>query len=76
MEASEWVEDTTYAGMKYRCDIPLEGVTADMVPEVIFGFTEATSGDYSPLAETKDGILSIWSTTNRAIVIPTIIINK
>lgn len=76
VEASEWVEDTSFSGMKYRCDIPLEGVTEDMVPEVIFGFVEATSGDYAPLAETKDGVLSIWSATNKPIVIPTIIINK
>lgn len=76
VEASVWVEDTTYAGMKYRCDIPLEGVTKDMVPEVIFGFKESTSGDYAPVAETKDGILSVWSATDKSIVIPTIIINK
>lgn len=74
--ASDWVLEGAYKDFKYRCDIPLEGVTADMVAEVIFAMEESSSGNYAPLCETGEGILTIWSATNKAIVIPTIIINR
>lgn len=74
--ASDWVLENAYRDFKYRCDIPLEGVTADMIAEVIFAMEESSSGDYAPLCETGDGTVMIWSSTNKAIVIPTIIINR
>lgn len=74
--ASDWVLEGEHRDFKYRCDISLEGVTPDMVAEVIFGLEEAASGNYAPLCETGEGILTIWGATNKAIVIPTIIINK
>lgn len=74
--ASEWVLEGAFKDFKYRCDIPLEGVTENMVAEVIFAMDESSSGNYAPLCETGNGTLTIWSSTNKAIVIPTIIINK
>lgn len=74
--ASEWVLENAYKDFKYRCDISLEGVTDDMVAEVIFAMEESSSGDYAPLCETGEGTVTIWSSTNKAIVIPTIIINR
>ena len=74
--ASEWYLEGVYKDFKYRCDIALEGVTADMVAEVIFGMDEASGGDYAPLCETGEGTLTIWGATNKAIVIPTVIVNR
>lgn len=74
--AADWVLEELYKDFKYRCDIPLEGATADMFPEVVFGMDESSSGDYAPLSETGNGTLTIWSSTNKAIVIPTIVLHK
>lgn len=74
--ASEWVTDNKYGNFGYRCDIPCEGVDATMYAEVIFDVSESISGLYAPVCETKDGYVSIWSTNNNTIVIPTIIINR
>lgn len=76
VSVSVWVEDDTYESYPYRSDIPLAGVTPSMIAEVIFGINEVTSGQYAPICETKEGVLSIWSNLNKTIVIPTIIINK
>ena len=76
LTASTWVDDTTYVDYPYRCDVACEGVEVEYYAEVVFGVTEATSGDYAPICETKDDIVSIWSKKNDSIVIPTIIITK
>lgn len=74
--ASSWVSDNTYSDFPYRCDIACTGVTADMYAEVIFDVTEAQSGNYAPVCETKNGSVAIWSKENTEIQIPTIIITK
>lgn len=76
MSASSWVSDTTYVDYPYRCDVTCEGVKATDYPEVVFGLTQAVSGDYAPLAETKQNVVSIWSKSNETITIPTIIITR
>lgn len=76
VEASEWTEENKYTDFKFRCDIPDEYVMSDMLAEVIFGLAEASSGDYAPVCETGDGIISIWSSTNKSIVVPTIVIHQ
>lgn len=73
--ASEWVLEGVYKDFEYRCDILLEGVTEAMVAEVVFGVEESSSGDYAPVCETGDGVLTIWGATDKAIIIPTVIIN-
>ena len=76
IQASSWVLEGIYRDFKYRCDIPLEGVTDSMFPEIVFGMEESSSGDYSPVCSTGNGFVTIWSATDKAIVIPTIIIQK
>lgn len=76
LSASSWVSDSAYADYPYRCDIACTGVTADMYAEVIFDVTEAQSGNYAPICETKSGAVVIWSKENTAIQIPTITITK
>ena len=74
--ASSWVTDSTYDGYAYRCDVSCSGVTADYFAEVIFSPSDATSGNYAPVCETKNDIVSIWSSSDDSITIPTIIIEK
>ena len=72
--ASSWVADTTYADYGYRCALTIAGVTASDVAEVIFGVTEATSGDYAPVCQTYAGGVYIYSKVNTSITIPTIMV--
>ena len=76
VSASVWVEDSTYPDFGLRCDIALEGVTEDDYPEVIYNVSEAMSGMYSPVSYCGNGYVSIWSSSDRSIVIPTIVINR
>lgn len=76
MTASNWVSDSTYADFPYRCDIACSGVTSSMYAEVVFNLEQATSGKFAPLCETKSGVVSIWSSENASITVPTIIITK
>ena len=76
VSAYDWVLDSTYKGFKYRCDITVADVTEDTFAEVIFSVEQATGGDYAPVCETKDGIVSIWSSANEPIVVPTIVISR
>ena len=72
--ASTWVSDTTMSGFSYRCDIACEGVTEEMYPEVVLFSEQASSGDYAPVSESKDGYVSIWSKKNISVTIPTIVV--
>lgn len=74
--ASSWVLEGYFKDFKFRCDIPCEGVTEEMYPEVVFGLEESMSGNYATIASTGSGFVSIWSSSDKAIVIPTIIVNR
>lgn len=74
LAASQWVSDSTYEGYPYRCDVTCSGVTADNYAEVVFALSQATSGNYAPLCETKANAVSIWSSENTSITIPTILV--
>lgn len=76
MAASTWVSDSTYTDYPYRCDVTCSGVTADNYAEVVFALAQATSGNYAPLCETKTNTVSVWSSSNTSITIPTILITK
>jgi hypothetical protein len=76
LSASSWSSDSTYADFSYRCDVTCSGVTADMYAEVVFNINESTSGEYAPICETKTNTVSIWSSSDESITIPTIIITK
>lgn len=73
--ASSFVTDTTYADYGYRASVALTGVLASMIPEVIFGAEDASSGNFCPVAETYDGGVYIYaaSAPDSAVTVPTII---
>jgi len=71
---STWASDNTYSDYPYRAAIPITGLTADDIPEVVFDVPEATSGDYAPVATSYNGGIYIYSAVNTAITIPTIVI--
>ena len=74
--ASNWVVDNTYPEWPYRCDIPLTSVTSDDYAEIVLEADQASSGDYAPVCETRDGVVSLWGAVTDSIIIPTILITK
>ena len=73
---SSWSADNTYSDYGYRASVAITGVTASDVAEIIFGASEAVSGDYAPICETYAGGVYIYSAVNDSITIPTIIVFK
>lgn len=61
--ASTWVSDSTYAAYPYAASIACSGVTASYVPEVVFGATEAASGNFAPVALSGSGTVKIYAAT-------------
>lgn len=70
-----FVSDSTYADFSYRAAIELTGVTASMIPEVIFGINDAATGNYAPGAESYNGGIYIYAADKpeTTIVIPTVL---
>ena len=60
---SAWVSDSTYAAYPYAASIACPGVTASHVPEVVFGATEAASGNFAPVALSGSGTVKIYAAT-------------
>lgn len=73
---SNWASDATYADYPYRATITESAITSAMVAEVIYGLTEAESGNYAPICSTFNGGIHIYSKVNTSIVIPTILVVK
>ena len=61
--ASAWVSDSTFAAYPYAASIACSGVTASHVPEVVFGATEAASGNFAPVALSGSGTVKIYAAT-------------
>ena len=61
--ASAWVSDSAYAAYPYATSIACPGVTASHVPEVVFGATEAASGNFAPVALSGSGTVKIYAAT-------------
>ena len=59
--ASAWANSSTYAGYPFAAVISCAGVTANHVPEVTFGVTEATSGNFAPVALSGAGTVTIYA---------------
>lgn len=72
--ASAWVSDSTYAAYPFAASIACSGVTANHVPEVVFGAAEAVSGNYAPIASSGSGTVKIYAATKptAAITVQTI----
>ena len=61
--ASAWASDSTYAAYPYAASIACSGVTTSHVPEVVFGATEAASGNFAPVALSGSGTVKIYAAT-------------
>lgn len=72
---SAWVEDTTYSDYPYRAAVPLTGVLASMIPEVIFSVAALSDNGFAPVTECYNGGVYIYadSAPDATITIPTII---
>lgn len=73
LDASAWVEDSTYEDFRYRCDLSCTGVTENHYAEVVFGMEQSTSTNYAPICETGQDTVSIWADISDAITVPTVI---
>lgn len=73
---ASFVSDTTYADYPYRAAVALSGVVSTMIPEVIFGLSDAVGGNFAPVAESYNGGVYVYagSPPDAAITIPTIIL--
>ena len=76
--ASAWGNDSTYGAYPFAATITAAGVTAEHVPEVNYGATEAASGDFAPVATSGSGTVKIYAAVKptAAITIPSIICIK
>lgn len=72
---SAFVADTTYQDYGFRAAVALDGAISSMIPEAIFGVEDATSGNFSPVAETYDGGVYIYAASKpeSEVIVPTII---
>ena len=75
ISAASFVSDVTYAEYGYRAQIALTGVTASMVPEVIFGLDDAVSGIFAPIVESISGGIYLYASEqpSDSTTVPTII---
>ena len=73
--SSAFASSTLYEDYGYKGTVALTGVIENMIPEVIFGMNEATSGDFAPICEAYNGGVYIYTNTipSDNIIIPTII---
>ena len=58
---SAFVADATYEDYPFRATVALEGVLNSMIPEIIFGLTDATSGLFAPVAESYNGGVYLYA---------------
>lgn len=75
VQASKWASDSTYGDYPYRAAVALSGVTAAMIPEVVFGMAAMADNSFAPVAECYNGGVYIYAADapGAAITIPTII---
>ena len=72
--ASDWVASTEFADFAYEAKIILtDFVNFSSIPQVVFGLTEATSGNYAPICKAGDKGVYIYSKVNTEITLPTVV---
>ena len=72
--ASDWVASTEFENFAYEAKIILSDfVNFSSIPQVVFGLTEATSGNYAPICKAGDKGVYIYSKVNTAITLPTVV---
>lgn len=76
VEADDFVPDTTYEDFPFRAEVPLEGAIVSMVPEVIFNLSDATSGNFAPVAESYNGGVYLYASAlpEATVVVPVILL--
>lgn len=72
---SSWGADGTYADYPYRAAVALSGVSATMIPDVVFPVAALSENDFAPVAECYNGGAYIWadSAPGNSITLPTVI---
>lgn len=73
--STDWVSNDDFAEYAYRANITNASVTADMHATVVFSDEDAATGDYAPICQTHSGGVYVYSKENKAITIPTIVID-
>ena len=75
VQASAFVQDSTYEGYPYRAAVALSGVVATMVPEVVFGVAAMTENDFATVSECYNGGVYIYAADKPEVPvkIPTIV---
>jgi hypothetical protein len=76
VEASTWVEDSTYSDYGYKCELSITGVLSTDYASVTFAHEQAISGNYSPICLTSTDKVTIYSKVNDSITISNIIIKR
>lgn len=73
---SAFAVDATYDDYGYKATVPLTGVIDSMIPEVILGVVDASSGIFAPACEAYNGGVYLYASEvpDSAITIPTIIV--
>lgn len=73
--AASFVSDSTYTDFPYRAAVTLAGVTAVMLPEIIFSAADAVGGNFAPVAESYLGGVYLYAAAvpEEAVTIPTIV---
>lgn len=74
VSAANWVSSQTYTDYPYQCSIANSAISALSFVDIVFDAASATSGDYAPICSTESGKVVIFSKTNTAIIIPTILV--
>ena len=71
---SDWVASTEFEDFAYEAKIILSDfVNFSSIPQVVFGLTEATSGNYAPICKAGDKGVYIYSKVNTSITLPTVV---
>lgn len=75
VNVADFVADTTYEDFPFRAEISLEGVLDYMIPEIIFGILDVTSGLFAPVAESYNGGVYLYASDlpEANITVPVII---
>jgi len=74
--ADGWQDNPDGGAYAYRADIPVESVTAKLIPQLFYPPESAERAGYygfSPVCETLDGVLRIWSKAVPAEPIPAVL---
>ena len=71
-----WQDNPDGGAYAYRADIPVESVTAKLIPQLFYPPESAERAGYygfSPVCETLDGLLRVWSKAVPAEPIPAVL---